>query len=153
LALSVAACAPLPATGPRLATGDGPGRTSGGGVAEEPEAPPDWLAPRADLSWVPCPNSRVGGIPEDATIECSLVGDTPVLRLTATDSPDDAAPLVVVAGPETPADSLVARLASAGPELGRSRPLVVVDHRGRTGPAGTCLSFPARRTLDALADR
>ncbi|ODQ97562.1 hypothetical protein BFG51_11025 [Dietzia alimentaria] len=86
-------------------------------------------------------------------MECSLLGETPVLRLTATGTPDDAAPLVVVAGPETPADTLASRLASSGPELIDTRPLVVVDYRGRTGPAGTCLTFPARRTLDGLADR
>lgn len=153
LAVTIAGCAPLPATGPRLATGDGPGGSSGGGEAAETADRPDWLAPRSDLTWVPCPDGRTGGIPEGAAVECSLLGETPVLRLTATGTPDDAAPLVVVAGPETPADTLASRLAASGPELTDARPLVVVDHRGRTGPAGTCLTFPARRTLDGLADR
>ncbi|MCT2059810.1 alpha/beta hydrolase [Dietzia cinnamea] len=153
VAVAAAACAPLPATGPRLATGDGPGRDADGGTGRETADRPEWLVPRSDLTWTPCAGNRARGVPEGATVECSMLGDTPVLRLTATGTPDDAAPLVVVAGPETSPDSLTARLASAGPELTDSRPLVVVDHRGRTGAAGACLSFPARRTLDGLADR
>ncbi|MCT1638436.1 alpha/beta hydrolase [Dietzia cinnamea] len=153
VAVTAAACAPLPATGPRLATGDGPGRDADGGTGRETADRPEWLAPRSDLTWTPCAADRARGMPEEATVECSTLGDTPVLRLTATGTPDDAAPLVVVAGPETSPDTLTARLASAGPELTDARPLVVVDHRGRSGAAGACLSFPARRTLDGLADR
>ena len=151
--VTMAACAPLPATGPRLATGDGPGYEAGGDATPDTADRPDWLAPRSDLAWRSCAGGRAPGIPENATVECSLLGDTPVVRLSSTVTPADAAPLVVVAGPETPAETIAGRLASSGPELDDARPLVVVDHRGRTGPAGACLSFPARRTLDQLADR
>lgn len=153
LAVIAAACAPLPATGPRLATGDGPGQPSASRDAPETAGRPDWLAPRSDLAWVPCRDGRVGGTPPEATVECSQLGGTPVLRLSTAGTPSDAAPLVVVSGPDIPAESLTARLASTGSELTDARPLVVVDHRGRTGPAGSCLTFPARRTLDELADR
>ncbi|MGN0101677.1 MAG: alpha/beta fold hydrolase [Dietzia sp.] len=154
LAVAATACAPLPAPGPRLATGDGPGRSSGDATdGRETVERPEWLVPRSDLAWTPCSGDRGGGIPADASVECAMLGDTPVLRLTATGTPTDAAPLVVVAGPETSPDTLAARIASTGPELTGARPLVLVDHRGRSGAAGTCLSFPARRTLDGLADR
>lgn len=148
--VALMACAPLPASGPRLATDAGPGRP-GAGTPVEDEGGPDWVAPPTDLDWVPCAPGRSRGIPADATIGCASLGETPLVRITSTATPPDAAPLVVVAGPDTPADGLSARLASTAPELVDGHPLVVVDHRGRGGPAGTCLSFPARRTLDGLA--
>lgn len=154
LALAAGACAPLPATGPRLATGDGPGRQSPSptGPGEAGESP-EWLAPDTDLDWTPCGDARSEEIPERITFGCGMAGQSPAVKLTSAATPDDAAPLVVVAGPETPASVLAVRLTSAGTELLDSRPLVIVDHRGRTDAAGTCLSFPARRTLDGLADR
>lgn len=153
LAVSIAGCAPLPTSGPGLATGDGPGRPADRGPGTEAPDRPDWLAPERDLDWVPCADGRAGAIPENASVSCALVGDTPVLRLATTSTPDDAAPLVVVAGPETSPDTLAARFASAGPEITDTRPVVLVDHIGRNGPAGSCLTFPARRTLDRLAER
>lgn len=154
LALSVGACAPLPATGPRLATGDGPARTGGSSPGSEP-APdrPEWLAPQTDLDWTPCSERRTGQLPETVTLGCGMAGQSPVVKLASTATPDDAAPLVVVAGPETPAPVLATSLAASGTDLVDSRPIVIVDHRGRTDVAATCLSFPARRTLDGLADR
>lgn len=152
LALTLTGCAPLPATGPRLATGDGPGRSADPGAGTDLLDPPEWAAPRTDLDWIPCADGGTGGMPEGAGVECALLGETPVLRVTGPGTPDEAPPLVVVAGPDTPADALAVRLASAGPELVATRPVVIVDHRGRTGAAGACLSFAARRTLDGLAD-
>ncbi|WP_152427951.1 alpha/beta hydrolase [Dietzia sp. UCD-THP] len=153
VAVGVAGCAPLPASGPRLATGDGPGRAP----APDSEAglitPPSWETPRSELQWIPCAEGGTRGLPQNARVDCALLGETPVLRLTTGDTPQDAAPLVVVAGPGDPADSLAIRLASAGGEIVRSHPLVIVDHIGRTGPAGTCLTPAARRTLDGLAER
>lgn len=153
LAVTFAGCAPLPTAGPHLATGDGPGRQSGG--TEEPTSPerPDWVVPEKDLAWQSCASGASDDLPDDTTIDCAMLDETPVLRLIAEDTPDDAAPLVVVAGPETSPDVLAIRLADAGPEFTDARPVVIVDHKGRTGEAGTCLTFPARRTLDGLADR
>lgn len=155
LAVVLAGCAPLPATGPRLATGDGPGDRAGAGAGttdgSAPQGPPDWVAPDTGPEWTPCADGRTPGVPDDARIDCALTGQTPTLRLTTPDTPSDAPPLVVVAGAESPADDLAVRLASAGTELTDSHPLVILDHRGRTGPAGTCLSVDARRTLDGLA--
>ena len=152
LAVAVAGCAPLPATGPRLATGDGPARSSGE-PADDGVDLPEWVAPRADLTWLPCADAPSGGIPADVAVECALLDETPVLRVTAAATPDDSAPLVVVAGPETSPEALAVRMASDAPEVTADRPVVIVDHKGRTGPAGSCLTFPARRTLDNLADR
>ncbi|MDV8000357.1 alpha/beta hydrolase [Rhodococcus sp. IEGM 1408] len=151
--VAAAGCAPLPATGPRLATGDGPGRSSGSGTGSELVDAPEWVAPQAELDWERCADGRTRGLPEGALVECSLLSETPVLRLTVSGTPDDAAPLVVVAGPDTAPDDLAVRLAQAGTEITGARPVVIVDHRGQTGPAGSCLTFAARRTLDGLADR
>lgn len=153
LAVALAGCAPLPATGPSLATGNGPGRESGGSEDPTRIERPDWVVPERDLAWRSCASGAADALPADATIDCALLDGTPVLRLTADDTPDDAAPLVVVAGPDTSPDLLALRLADAGPELTDARPVVIVDHKGRTGEAGSCLTFPARRTLDGLADR
>lgn len=153
LTLLVSACAPLPATGPRLATGDGPGGRVAPTDQVDPSSPPDWLAPESDLDWVSCADERTRGIPEGARIDCALLDQTPTLRLSTTATPADAAPLVVVAGAENSPDELVTRFAASAPEITDTRPIVVLDHRGRTGPAGTCLTFEARRTLDHLADR
>lgn len=153
LALVAGACAPLPATGPRLATGDGPGRSGASPGHEQTTERPEWLAPETDLEWNTCGDSRGEDLPETVTFECGTAGQSPVVKVTSAATPDDAAPLVVVAGAETPASVLAARLASTGTDLIDSRPMVIVDHRGRTDAAGTCLSFPARRTLDGLADR
>lgn len=153
LAVAVAGCAPLPATGPRLATDDGPGRSTGAGAEGDIQDLPDWVTPRSELDWIPCADGGTRGLPQDARVECGLLGDTPVLRLTTAGTPDDAAPLVVVAGPGSPADELAIRFASAGTEITGSHPVVIVDHKGRTGPAGTCLTPAARRTLDGLAER
>src|SRR5690606_27074842 len=114
--------------------------------------PPEWIAPRSETDWIPCASGGTRGLPGDARIECTLLDETAVLRLATAGTPDDAAPLVVVAGPETAPDDLAARLASAAPGLTASRPLVIVDHKGRTGPAGSCLPVEARRTLDGLAE-
>lgn len=154
LLLAATACAPLPAPGPRLATGDGP--TRGGGSPSAPgqeSLPPEWLAPETDLGWAPCGESRAGEIPEEVTLDCGMAGQSPAVRLTSESTPVEAPPLVVVAGPETPAPELAAALATTATDLVDSRPLVLVDHRGRTDAAGACLSFPARRVLDGLADR
>lgn len=152
-AVLVAACAPPPAPGPGLATDGAPGVAdrpdSGTGERERPE----WSAPQRELDWEPCADSRFEGLPQNTEVTCSLVGETPVLRLTTPSTPREAAPLVVVAGPEPPPDTLATRFAAAGPEITNARPVVIVDHVGRNGPAGTCLTFPARRTLDELAQR
>ncbi|MFN3339981.1 MAG: alpha/beta hydrolase [Dietzia sp.] len=153
LAVAAAGCAPLPATGPRLATGDGPDRSPGPGAGTELLDPPDWVTPRSELDWIPCANGGTRGIPEDARVDCGLLGETTVLRLTTADTPDDSAPLVVVAGPGSPADELAVRFATAGTEITGAHPVVIVDHRGRNGPAGICLTPGARRTLDGLAER
>lgn len=153
LTVAFAGCAPLPSTGPNLATGDGPRSESGG--TDDPTQPerPDWVVPERDLDWRSCAPGSAEDFPEEASLECAMLDETPVLRLTATDTVDEAAPLVVVAGPETSPGTLAIRLAAAGPELTDARPVVIVDHKGRTGAAGSCLTFPARRTLDGLADR
>lgn len=154
LAMAAAACAPLPAAGPQLATSDGPGRSGASSTgSDEAGEHPEWLAPDADLNWSPCGKGQTGELPETVTLGCGMAGQSPAVRLTSTATPDDAAPLVVVGGPETPASVLAARLTATDTELVDSRPIVIVDHRGRTDAAGTCLSFPARRTLDGLADR
>lgn len=153
LTLAAAACAPPPATGPHLATGDGPGRAVPSPGAKQTTERPEWLVPEADLEWHTCGDRRSGGLPENVTFDCGIAGQSPVVKVTSAATPADAAPLVVVAGAETPASVLAARLASTGTDLVDSRPMVIVDHRGRTDTAGTCLSFPARRTLDGLADR
>lgn len=153
LAVAVAGCAPLPASGPGLATGDGPGRPADTGSGDETPDRPEWLSPDRDLDWAPCAGGLAGAIPENTSVSCSLVEQTPVLQLTTRGTPDDAAPLVVVAGPETSPDSLAVRFAQAGHELTDTRPVVIVDHVGRNDAAGTCLTFPARRTLDRLAER
>ena len=154
LAVAAAACAPLPATGPRLATGDGPGQSGPTGTGtEESGDHPEWLPPETDLDWTPCGQRGPGEPPEGITLGCGMAGQSPVVRVTSTATPEEAAPLVVVAGPETPASILATRLASTSTDLVDSRPIVIVDHRGRTDAAATCLSFPARRTLDSLADR
>lgn len=153
LTVAAAACAPLPATGPRLATGDGPGRPPVTSTGTDLADAPDWVAPRSDLDWVRCVDGRIRGLPEGARVECAGLSEAGVLRLTVAGAPTDAAPLVVVAGPDTAPDDLAIGLASAGPELTGERPVVIVDHRGRTGPAGSCLTFAARRTLDGLAER
>ncbi|WP_010541639.1 alpha/beta hydrolase [Dietzia alimentaria] len=153
LALALTGCAPLPASGPTLATGDGPRRESGN--TEDPSRleRPVWVEPKKDLDWRSCASGSPGDLPRGTTIVCATLGRTPVLRLTSTDTPTGAAPLVVVAGPETSPDVFARRLAAAGPELTGARPVVIVDHKGRTGAANSCLTFPARRTLDGLADR
>lgn len=153
LVLLVSACAPLPATGPRLATGNGPGGQAHPADQVDTAAPPDWLAPESDLDWAPCADDRDPGIPTGTQIDCALLGQTPTLRLSNAATPDDAAPLVVVAGAENPPDELVMRLAATGTEIVDTRPIVILDHRGRTGAAGTCLTYEARRILDHLADR
>lgn len=154
LLLTGTACAPLPAPGPRLATGDGP--TRGGGSSNAPgreSLPPEWLAPATDLGWTPCGEDRTGAVPGEVSLGCGMAGRSPVVRLTSESTPVEAPPLVVVAGPATPAPELATALATAAVDLVDSRPLVLVDHRGRTDAAGACLSFPARRVLDGLADR
>ena len=153
LSLIAGACAPPPATGPRLATGDGPGRGAVTDPGTDLAEPPDWAAPRTDLDWAPCSSGGTGGIPEGAGLDCATLGETTVFRLTGRRTPADAAPLVVVAGPDTPPDALALRLATAATVLTDARPVVIVDHRGRTGAAGACLTFPARRILDGLADQ
>lgn len=151
LTLALVGCAPLPAAGPGLATEDVPGDRPGGSEPVDPNTPPEWVPPRAELDWVPCADARTTELPDGAQIDCALVGPTPALRLTTSDTPGDAPPLVVVAGPESPPDEMALRLADTGAELTSAHPLVIVDHRGRTGPAGSCLTFEARRTLDGLA--
>ncbi|WP_295648266.1 alpha/beta hydrolase [uncultured Dietzia sp.] len=153
LFLAATACAPLPATGPRLATGDDPRSNGETGTDDSgPPERPEWLAPESEPEWVNCGDRGISGIPETVTARCGLAGQSPSIRLSSTATPDDAAPLVVVTGPETPASELAPRLVASGTELVDSRPLVVVDHRGRTDAAGACLTFAARRTLDGLAD-
>lgn len=153
LAVAVTGCAPIPATGPRLATGDGPGRSPAADGGGDLVDPPEWVVPRSGPDWIPCASGGTRDLPGDARIDCALLDETPVLRLTTERTPDDAAPLVVVAGPETAPDELAIRFSSAGTELTGSRPVVIVDHMGRTGPPGACLSVEARRTLDGLAER
>lgn len=153
LALVLSACAPLPASGPRLATGDGPGGQVTATDQVDPDSPPEWQAPELDLDWIPCADDQTDGIATGTRIDCALLDQTPVLRLTTAATPTDAAPLVVVAGPENSPDEFVMRFSTDGVEIADSRPIVILDHRGRTGPAGTCLTFEARRTLDHLADR
>lgn len=151
--LVATACAPVPATGPRLATGDGPGRSDSSEVDTDGRTErPEWLVPESDLDWTSCGSARAGDLPDGVTLECGLAGESSVVQLTSAATPDDAAPLVVVAGPETPASVLATRLADTSMDLVDSRPLILVDHRGRTEAAGSCLSFPAHRTLDRLAD-
>lgn len=153
IAMTVTACAPLPATGPQLATDNGP-RGTGSSVSEGdgPAERPEWLVPPRDLDWSPCGDRPIDGVPDEVSVGCGLAGESPAIRLSASTTPEDAAPLVVVAGPETPASALAGRLIRTGRDLMDTRPLVVVDHRGRTDAAGSCLSFQARRTLDGLAD-
>jgi pimeloyl-ACP methyl ester carboxylesterase len=151
LAVVAAGCAPLPSTGPGLATGDGPGRSTGTGEDTGLVEPPEWTAPRSEFDWVPCADGGTRGVPEGSRVDCALLSETPVLRVTTDGTPEDAAPLVVVAGPGSAADDLAVRFASTGRQITGSHPVVIVDHRGRTGPAGTCLTPAARRTLDGLA--
>lgn len=151
LTLAVVGCVPLPAAGPGLATEGVPGDRPGGAEPLDPHTPPEWLPPRAELDWVPCGDERTTELADGAQVDCALVGPSPALRLTTSDTPDDAPPLVIVAGPENPPDEMALRLAESGAELTSAHPLVIVDHRGRTGPAGSCLTFEARRTLDGIA--
>lgn len=151
--LLVSGCAPLPATGPRLATGEAPGSQPRQDDAVDPTTPPDWIAPRADFDWIPCADGGTDGMPADASVDCAVPGDIPILRLTTSRTPADAPPLVMVAGPEPAPDDLIIRLASVGSDLADAHPIVLLDHRGRAGPAGSCLTFDARRTLDGLAQR
>lgn len=153
VAVLLSGCAPLPATGPRLATGDGPGAEPRPDGSGDPTTPPDWVAPRADLDWAPCADGGSHEIPADAHVDCAVPGDIPILRLTTSRTPADAPPLVLVAGPEPAPDDLILRLATVGSEITDAHPVVLLDHRGRRGPAGSCLTFEARRTLDGLAQQ
>lgn len=152
LTLAVVGCAPPPASGPGLATGDGPGPRPADPGPTDPDTPPEWLPPRSDLDWAPCADRLAPEGPAGAQVDCALVGPTPAVRLTTADTPADAPPLVMVAGPENPPDEMASRLLAADSELTSAHPIVLVDHRGRAGPAGSCLTFEARRTLDGLAD-
>lgn len=153
LVLALTGCAPLPTSGPTLATGDGPREEPGDTEDPARSERPEWVEPKKDLDWRSCASGASGDLPRGTTLACATLDRTPVLRLTSTDTPAGAAPLVVVAGPDTSPDTLARRLAAAGPELTDARPVVIVDHKGRNGSAGSCLTFPARRTLDGLADR
>lgn len=154
-ALAVASCAPLPAPGPRLATDSGPGGGSSSNEGPGSEGgqgadAPDWLVPETALDWTWC--GRTAELPAGVTLQCGVTGESSVVQVSSEATPDDAAPLVVVAGPETPASVLATRLATTGRDLVDTRPLVLVDHRGRIDAAGTCLTFPEHRTLDGLAN-
>lgn len=152
LALVLCACAPPPASGPRLATDNSPGGQVKTSDEVDPDLPPEWQVPQSELDWLPCADDRTDGIATGTQVDCALLDQTPVLRVTTADTPADAAPLVVVAGAENVPDDLVSRVSLVGAEITATHPIVIVDHRGRTGPAGTCLTFEARRTLDHLAD-
>lgn len=151
-AVGATACAPLPTPGPRLATGDAPG--DGPSREEMPDlsTPPDWVAPTSDVRWGPCPGTG-DALPPEIDLGCSRQDSTTLVRVATDRTPADAPPLVVVAGPELPAEQVAVRLVGAGPEIVDAHPVVVVDHRGRGGPAGRCLGPSSRRTLDHLADR
>lgn len=156
VAVALVGCAPPPATGPGLAVGDRPGPPASDRDGADPDArasAPDWLPPSTDLPWGPCGGRPDRALPADARLECAGLGDTAVVRLTTARTPTDAPPLVVVPGPEDPADAFAARFAAAGGEVTDSRPVVVLDHRGRDGAAGSCLTAPSRETLAHLADR
>lgn len=151
--LTVASCAPLPAPGPGLATDSGPGGSSGtgpGSATSQEAVVPDWLVPETDLDWTRC--GRAAELPDGVSLQCGVSGESSVVQVSSEATPDDAAPLVVVAGPETPASVLATHFAHSGRDLVDARPLVLVDHRGRIDAAGTCLTFPEHRTLDGLAD-
>lgn len=153
VATILGACAPPPASGPDLATGDGPGGRTPGAGSDDPAVVPDWVAPTTDLPWAPCPAHRTTGVPDDAELECADHSGSTVVRLTTARTPDQAPPLVVVGGPENPALEFGVRLASGGTELTDAHPVVLLDHRGRGEAAGSCLTPDARYTLDHLADR
>ncbi|GAC68876.1 alpha/beta hydrolase [Gordonia soli] len=164
-AVLVGGCAIGPDPGPDAVTGGG-----GGGEAapssSAPPPPPRLSAPRTDLNWLDCSDAttrrydvpRPSGVRiQCATFESPIDPDRPeddtvtvaATRVTAADTPADAAPLVLTAGTDLPS-SRVAMLLAAGP--GRSvlarHPIVAVDRRGIPESSELdCLTRAERTTM------
>lgn len=154
----VTGCAPPPQSGPGLAVGGGSAdeRTGDGGDRDAEAGPPPWLAPTTDTDWRPCAGGRGGQGVSCASITAPRSdggsGEVAVklARASAPDTPPDAPPLVVVAGPGRAVDELAARLVASGDGLLPAHPVVVVGHRGEGVTPDTCLTSRDRAPFDAL---
>lgn len=169
IAVLLSSCAPLPETGPHLATDSRPGDAApaGGGPAPGPESeePVEWATPEADAQWEFCPpdlgvdRELPGGVTAECSALPSSIGEAlplplriPLVRVTTNDTPSDAPPLVVVAGPDAPIGPLMSDLARRAPALADAHPLVGVAHRGAGDTTSECLSRTGRHTFSELAD-
>ena len=145
--LVVGACAVGPDTGPDVVTGGGGG---GNAPAESSTSAqlPALSAPKADLTWRDCGTTTADryqlAAPSDVSIECATLdspvnpdrpdGDTlsvSVTRARVSDTPRDAAPLVLTSGTDLPSSRTLMLLAAGpGRSLLQQHPVVAIDRRG-----------------------
>lgn len=168
IAALLASCAPLPETGPHLATdarpGDAAPAESDSEAGPEDDEPVEWAVPMVDAQWGPCPRDLgvdrelPGGVVAECAAMPSTVSDSvplplvvPLVRVATSDTPEDAPPLVVVSGPDTPIGPLMSDLAHRARSLADTHPLVGVAHRGAGDSPSECLSRSGRHTFSALA--
>lgn len=150
LGLLCAGCAAGPSTRPDFAiaghTEGTPGET--GTQAPAPPAPPE--TPTHEPSWRACPEDPAAGLapgPDGLSIECARIAGAldpatsqsnlaiDLTRASTAATPDDAAPVVLVAGTDQSSRRALAELAT-GPsaDLLAEHPVVAVDRRGM-GPS------------------
>ena len=161
--VTMSACAPPPATGPELAT-EVPGPEADTATEPDDGAAPPWEFPAQPGNWGACPTTGFPQFPEvDVELECSVlespvapqisaVVDVPLVSVSTPETPQDAPPLMVVAGPEQPIEDELARLATTATELVDAHPLVGVSHRGQGEIPDTCLSRESLSALASVAD-
>ncbi|MFC0315314.1 alpha/beta fold hydrolase [Gordonia phosphorivorans] len=161
-ALLAAGCTAGPAPGPKVVHGEG------GDAAADTAANtlPPLSAPKRDLNYTSC-GSRLADkydvdAPEGVQLDCAFYQvpidpDHPdsnplivtVVRAQSSQTPKDAAPLVLTTGADLPSSRLALSLDSAtlAPLLAK-HPLVAVDHRGlgQSAPVD-CLTSEQRSTL------
>jgi len=156
-------CAVGPTTGPAVVRdGGSPGVESS--TAKQAPPFPALSGVKADVSWRPCPAAtveRYGAAPGTGiTVQCATMmnqadpgtggGESvsvPLVRIRASNTPADAAPIVLVTGADLPAPQLALTLAGgpAASALLAKHPLVAVEQRGFLDV--DCMTRADRRTL------
>ncbi|MGK2315910.1 alpha/beta hydrolase [Gordonia rhizosphera NBRC 16068] len=166
VAVVVSGCAIGPDTGPDVVTGGGGGGAAPSSSSATPE-PPMIEAPKTDLTWTECARAtatRYGvTAPAGVTVECAEL-DTPIdpdrptattltvalTRARVTDTPPDAAPVVLTAGTDVPSSRALLLLARGpGRSLLTQHPVVAVDRRGT--PTSSPLDCMTRFERSAMA--
>lgn len=146
--------------------GHTPGTPGSPETSPAPPRPPQAGVPANEPSWRPCPSDPAAGLPpgpDGLTIECATLAgpmdpattrqnvgiDLTRARTAAT--PQDAPPLVLMAGTEESSRQALARLAT-GPNgaILDTRPVVALDRRG-TGPSTNPDCFTGSDAADLTA--